>query len=357
MENEKQTGGEGKDVKNKKMFVIGLISFLVLALLVFVGVIVYRVYNSTSTDGFTVASASILNLPAAKVDGETISYSQYAEDMEAIKTMRSFDEANAGPSAGMTDEQMSDNVLWRLVNNVLVARAAQTFGVTVEEEDLSSIREELMSQFENEEQLNEELEKRYGWDLATYEEKVIKPYILQQKIDEEMSLNPTYREETRTKAQTVLDQLKNGGDFTALAAEFGEDGTATVGGDLGWFGKGVMVPQFESAVFALNPGELSQELVESPFGYHIVKVDEKREVAGEDGEMTEEVKARHILFRFVSISTYLDDLSKKVQIKVYLNVHDPFEPIEEEGLSDDAENEPEENLEVSEDVIDEEDGE
>jgi parvulin-like peptidyl-prolyl isomerase len=73
-------------------------------------------------------------------------------------------------------------------------------------------------------------------------------------------------------AKSLIERLKNGEDFGALAAQVSMDsGTAVQGGDLGWFGKGVMVPEFETAAFALKVGEISQP-IQSSFGWHIIQV-------------------------------------------------------------------------------------
>jgi parvulin-like peptidyl-prolyl isomerase len=72
-------------------------------------------------------------------------------------------------------------------------------------------------------------------------------------------------------AKTVRQRLANGEDFSKVAAEVSTDtGTKEKGGDLGWFGKGAMVPEFETAAFALKVGEISQP-VKSQFGYHIIQ--------------------------------------------------------------------------------------
>lgn len=78
--------------------------------------------------------------------------------------------------------------------------------------------------------------------------------------------------EDEAKAQEVIARLKNGEDFGTVAKEVSTDtGSATSGGDLGWFGKGMMVPEFEQAAWTLKPGEIS-EPVKSQFGYHIIQV-------------------------------------------------------------------------------------
>jgi peptidyl-prolyl cis-trans isomerase D len=79
----------------------------------------------------------------------------------------------------------------------------------------------------------------------------------------------------RAKAEDVLKQAKNGGDWVALAKKYSDDkGNADKGGDLNWVVRGQMVPEFEAAAFALKPNEISG-IVTSQFGYHIIQMLEK----------------------------------------------------------------------------------
>jgi peptidyl-prolyl cis-trans isomerase C len=100
--------------------------------------------------------------------------------------------------------------------------------------------------------------------------------------------------QAKQKAEGILQRVRAGEDFAKLAKENSDDGSKDEGGDLGWFGHGQMVKPFEDAAFALKPGDVSG-VVESQFGFHIIKVDDRRTQNGPDGKPEEQVKARHIL--------------------------------------------------------------
>lgn len=90
------------------------------------------------------------------------------------------------------------------------------------------------------------------------------------------------------RAEQLRDSILAGADFEALAEEYSRDtGTADRGGDLGWVRRGLFVPEFEEAVFAMQPGEVS-DVIETQFGLHIIKLEERR---------GDSVRPRHILLR------------------------------------------------------------
>ncbi len=96
------------------------------------------------------------------------------------------------------------------------------------------------------------------------------------------------KEKARKFAQAILDSIKNGADFAEMAKKYSEDpGSAKEGGDLGFVKRGVFYPEFEAAAFDLKPEEISN-VIESPVGFHIIQLLEKR---------GESIHVRHILIK------------------------------------------------------------
>lgn len=87
---------------------------------------------------------------------------------------------------------------------------------------------------------------------------------------------------TEDEAKAVIEALRNGGDFIALAKERSTGPSGPNGGDLGWFQSGTMVPTFADAVKAMNKGDISVSPVQTQFGWHIIKLEDTRETAKPD---------------------------------------------------------------------------
>ena len=118
----------------------------------------------------------------------------------------------------------------------------------------------------------------------------------------------TAKAQARAKAEEVLKEVKGGGDFAALAKQHSADpGSAANGGDLGFFQQGQMVGPFNDAAFSLAPGAIS-DLVETDFGFHIIKVAEKKE--GRTIPL-EEVRPQ--------VEQYLERLNRQEQTETFVN--------------------------------------
>jgi len=123
----------------------------------------------------------------------------------------------------------------------------------------------------------------------------------------------------KEKAEKLHKELVAGADFAALAKGNSTCPSSQQGGDLGYFGKGQMVPAFEAAAFALKPGEVS-EVVETNFGYHVIKVTDKRAM-----EKVDFKEARPRIEDFLknqkagaAVNEYLEEARKTAKIEMLL---------------------------------------
>lgn len=124
---------------------------------------------------------------------------------------------------------------------------------------------------------DEEIQKYYDDNKESfYKDEAKASHILISTLDEnDKPLSDEKKAEAKKKAEDILKRAKAGEEFAELATEYSEDpGTASKGGDLGYFGKGKMVKEFEDATFALKVGEIS-DIVESEYGYHIIKLTDR----------------------------------------------------------------------------------
>lgn len=172
---------------------------------------------------------------------------------------------------GITDEKALED----RIKTMLVSQKAKTDGVKVSEEEMKKTFEE------------------------KFKTEVKASHIL---VDDEKT------------AKEVKEKLNNGGDFAKLAEEYSKDpGSKMKGGDLGFFGKEAMVPEFDKIVFTLEKNKISDP-IKSNYGYHIIKVTDKRENTFKDKEkeIEEQIKQE----KAKPITEIVEKLRKDANVKV-----------------------------------------
>ena len=196
----------------------------------------------------------------AKVNGSEIRQSDVALAVEEL-----------GPSLAQMDPATKDeNVLAFLIDMKIVAKAAEDKKV----QDSDDFKKRLA--FTRNRLLMDSLLASEG-KAATNDEAMKKVY---EEASKQISGEQEVRArhilvETEDEAKGIVEELKKGADFAELAKKKSKDPGASDGGDLGFFTKEQMVPEFSAAAFALEPGKISDP-VKSQFGWHVIKVEEKR---------------------------------------------------------------------------------
>jgi parvulin-like peptidyl-prolyl isomerase len=186
-----------------------------------------------------------------------------------------------------------------------IKQAKEDFAkIKIYEEEAAARKSELGEEFERNLELQIKLQQAQ-FLASRYAQKnlVEKVKVTDEDIQKYIAAHPEYdTKEKKAKAEQILSRAKAGEDFAKLANEFSEDpgnkppGSEPQGGLYKDVTKGKMVPAFEAAALALEPGQIAPDLVETPYGYHIIKLEKKGE--GKDmttGQPAETYDVRHIL--------------------------------------------------------------
>ncbi len=291
---------------------------------------------------------------AAVVNGSVITQAELDREVNLVR--QRF--ANMGKPMGEVQLlTIKNQVLEGLISRELLYQESQKKGVKVTKEKLETEYERLKNRFPSEEEFKNRLSslKISEADVKTQIERGM---VIQEFIDEEIGgkvvvpekdvkayydthpdsfkqpeqvrashilikVDPQADEAQKAAARKKLEEIRRrllkGEDFVALAREFSEGPTSVKGGDLDYFGRGQMVKPFEDAAFALKIGELS-EVVETRFGYHLIKVTAKRPETIVAYVDIKERLQKYLKDQKVQeeVTVYIEDLKTKAKVERFL---------------------------------------
>ncbi|MBQ3422817.1 MAG: peptidylprolyl isomerase [Romboutsia sp.] len=165
----------------------------------------------------------------------------------------------------------------------------------------------------SDEEIKEYYEKN-KFNLFTLDEVKVSHILLKTIDSNKNSISDDRKVTLKNKINDILTRIKSGEDFTTLAINFSEDeGSSSIGGDLGYFSYGVMDETFENIAFNTNVGEVS-DVFETPFGYHVLKVTDKR-----TRTLTLEDSYSLILemLKMEKVEKQINELIKKYPVDIY----------------------------------------
>lgn len=316
--------------------------------------------NTTTPNNDTAASAkSAANANSGKVasvNGVMITQARFDSAMTPYQQ-----QIAAMGEGAVTDEQLTQiktRVLENLIGTELLYQESMKSGIKVEEKEITATFDEQKSQFSSEAEFKEAL-KQYNFSDSAFKDQIKVGLTIQHFIDNKFTSNTTIsdeevkkyydenpssfqepeqlrashimvmvdssadqakKDEAKKKIEQILQKLKAGADFAALAKEVSEDTyTKDNGGDLDYFYKGQMVQAFEDAAFSLKPGETS-DVVETEYGYHIIKVTGKKEAKTITLDESKEEIRTGLKSNKVNtdVSKYVTDLRAKANVEIYL---------------------------------------
>jgi foldase protein PrsA len=235
-------------------------------------------------------------------------------------------------------KQVGAQAVEQLITERLVDREASKANIEVTDADLNAEIDRIKANFPDDDTFNQQL-MAAGYTLEALKAQLVSQVKLTKLVEPQVELTDadlqTYYDqnkasyetpeqvrashilvETREEAEEILTKIKGGSDFAELAKEHSKDGSAAQGGDLNYFGKGQMVPAFEEAAFALEVGGVS-DIVESQYGFHIIKLTDKKAPATATFEEKKE-EIRETLFEqkvAERTQSYIEELRSAAKIQ------------------------------------------
>jgi hypothetical protein len=308
----KKSSGIGRDILG--LFIkIAVLLVVVFALLLSFDIL--GIYRLEFNDAVSLEVSRVLNLPAGKVDGQTIGAYQYLKDLKVLRSMVLNE--REGFVNYSKEKNVNDVVFYGLVANVLVDKQLASYGKQVSQSDLDNQIENLFQQAGGRIPAENIIQDLYNLNLQQFKDKVLRPLLgrelLQQAIvtDENLKIN----QEAKSRAEEVMLMAQKGANFSELVMTYSDDeATLNIGGELGWVVKGQLDPRWEEAIMETPANSIVPELIKSDFGYHIIRVGER--VASEEAT-TENVRISHILIS-INIDDYIKNLIDQVEVVRYI---------------------------------------
>ncbi len=292
------------------------------------------------------------NVTVATVNGKAIS--KDALDRKADLIQKRYASMGMVLDAEKT-ASLRENILQSLIEQELLYQESQKQGIKVDDAQVAEELANFKDQFESEaEYANQLKEMSFTEDVlkSQIRENLAIRKLIEEKVVAEINItddeakayynahpeefktpervrarhilikvNKDATPEEKAKAREKIDAIKAkvdaGGDFEALAAESSECPSSKQGGDLGFFEKGQMVEPFEKVAFALKPGEVS-DVVETQFGYHIIKAEGKQEASTESFDDAKEKLKDHLKMQAMKekLPQYIEKLKAAATIDI-----------------------------------------
>jgi hypothetical protein len=286
----------------------GIFAVLLFGFFVYCLLALYR-FESTST--FIYRVSQVLPFPVAHSCGQYVSYENYLFELRHyIHYYQTQQKVDFNSASGRQQLAAFRKVATQsVIDNACVKKLAAVHHVAVSDQELNTEITLLRSQNRlgsSDAVFVDVLKEFWGWSLDDFKRE-LKTQLLAQNVVSALDT------QTHQRAQNVLNQLNNGGDFAALAQQYSEDpSTKASGGDYGVAISKTnrdLPPQVVDELFKLQTGQTSG-IVETPLGLEILKV---RELDGST------VRASHIYFAFKPIATYTDPLKAQQKPKIYIS--------------------------------------
>lgn len=277
------------------------------------GLFFYGVYGPGWQHSLISKPATALHLPVASVGDSTISYGRLQEYIALIQGFRAMDiKSGAAAPVVVPRAQDVETALQRFREMEVLQQLAEKYAVTVEPNTAWAIYESRGVPLPTDADL-----EAVGTNRDRFQEIILSPVLLAEKVGAAIAGDAQYVQAVTDEVNAAYERVTTKKeDFATVAKEMSDDsGSAANGGDLDWFGTGVMVEAFEKAAFGLKKGEISKP-VQTQYGQHIIQVTDIRK---NPSTKAPEVRARHILIAYPSLNEIASEVEKTIEVDSYVN--------------------------------------
>lgn len=298
------------DTRSMRRGLLGAFGAVVVVLLI---LFFYGVYGPGWQSSVITKPATMLRLPVASVGDSWVTYGRLREYIGLIEGFRAMDiKSGAAAPVAVNRAQDVETALQRFREMEVLNQLAKQYNVSVEPGSAWAVYESRGVPLPTEADL-----ASVGTNRERFQEIILTPVLLAEKVGAAIVSDASYISSVTNEATAVHERVTTKKeDFAVVAKEVSDDtGSAVNGGDLDWFGKGAMVPEFEAAAFALKKGEISKP-VQTQYGQHIIQVTDIRTNAATKAK---EVRARHILIAFPSLNEIASQKEGSVEVDSYIN--------------------------------------
>ncbi|GAB5387288.1 MAG: peptidylprolyl isomerase [Alphaproteobacteria bacterium] len=285
------------------------------------------VFDAAPVEEPTAETADAADGPGTEEIEMTFDPAQVLADVDGIKVTRADLEELLGQlnaqARALPLEAIYQPLINQLVLNKLVLAEAEKVG-TAEKEEVKERIARRAEQIVFEAYIEDRVNAAITEDVMRAE---YAKFVAAQTPEDEVRARHILVE-TEETARELLAELVKGGDFAELAKEHSTGPSGPEGGDLGFFTKDVMVPAFAEKAFNLKPGQISREPVKTQFGWHLIKVEERRKKPAPEFAMVEDQIKQRLGREF--IVGYLDSLREDADVTLY-NLDGTVMKVEEKG--------------------------
>jgi len=263
----------------KAIFVVSVLFFA------FCAAVAISIYGYRSNDPVTRAFAKFVPYPAVIIQGRIVTMDNYYRNYQYITKFYSSTQ-----QTNVDYNEVKAQIITQLIDNEIMKSQAKKYGVKVLASDVTNAYSDVVTQNGGEEEVKKVLNDLYGLSVGDFKQ-LIRDQLLEQKLQETVPtqvsanhilirINDINSEkdvaDSKTKIDKIYADLKAGADFAEQAKQYSEDtGSATTGGELGFFSRGEMDTDFENTAFATPVSQISEPF-KTQFGWHIIKVVEKK---------------------------------------------------------------------------------